>query len=342
MTSYTITGKEPKDVTDWKAIGRPEEIIIPEGHTEPVRIVGIDASQANPVIVGGGSVTVAATLSYALKFDACKHFHLQRTHVIGGNLGVTADKLSSDFEISFLEISKTGFAAVMAKDDSQKVGGPFVMRNVKLHHLVISDTGGEGLYIGSTSLDGHDLENVEISHCLIRRSGWDGLQLGHCTAGASVHDNRIEDTGLAKKQFQGNGIQLGDRTGALCFNNVIKRTYGNGIICLGSGTHVYGNKIHHAGENGIYCDDRPDTKEGFMFINNEIVSPAVYCLSLHANKGLQNEALNNMFVLPGGYAAAVGTNRNPFLERDKDVVVKELNNLSSMDAGLAAYLLNRN
>lgn len=337
---YTVTGKEKADTVDWVAVGRPEEIIISPGHTEPILFSGIDGANKK-VVIRGGSVTVPSNLSYGLKFDNCRNFRLTGTHVKGGNIGITCEKRSTDFEIDHCEVSGTGFAGIMAKDDGEKRTdpNPFVMQNVSIHHNYLHDTGGEGVYIGNSSyLKGHDLKHVHVFKNTFKNTGLESIQLGNCIEGAKIYKNTIDNYGTKNEKFQNNGVQVGEGTGGLCYRNVIRSGTGNGIIVLGIADNIiHGNVILYAGENGIYCDDRISLGTGFKFTGNIIVKPKVDCFGIQANKGLQNEITNNLFVLPGSFG--VMPTRDSFLNKGTDVIVKESDNLRSMDEQLAGFLI---
>lgn len=341
--TYTVTAGTNK--VDWVAIGSPDEIIIPVGHTTPLHFIGIRGSRNNPVFIYGGSVTVPLTNSYGIKFDNCQNFKL-RTSVKGGHIGISVEKKSTDFELDTCEVSGTGFCGVMAKDDTAP-RGTFTMQNISIHDCFVHDCGltkegdgkykGEGLYIGGTAATSHDLRNVKVFRNRILNTKWDGMQVGQGIEGVEIHHNRIENYGLAKEPVQSNGIQIGNRTGGECYENLIMNGSGNGIIVLGDATNiVYRNMIISAGENGIFCDDRESVGTGFKFMDNVIVSPKLDCLKIQANKGLLNEARDNVFIRPG---SLVIPGRDNFVNKGSDVILKETNNLRSMDGSLAAFLI---
>lgn len=310
---------------------KPDDVIVLSG-TYPVTPYFKNLSEV--MITNEGPVSLLS----GLKFDNCREWTItgnrkdpfRLTEPKAGASGIAVYNRSSDFEIAYLIIENCGFAGIMAKDDGAKRGGDFTMRNVKIHHNKISKTGGEGLYIGGTNPAGHDLDNVEIYENEITDTGWDGMQLGNCVSGASIHDNRITRTGTNIKrpqdEPQDNGIQIGDRTKGVVMRNKIRDARGNGIICLGTGVHMYLNQIYNAGESGIYADDRIDTLEGFRFTENLIMNPKVHCIALHANKGLVNEASNNMLLNPGSIKMLQGSMRSPFIEKDELVICTERNN----------------
>lgn len=309
----------------------------------------------NMKITNDGPVTLLSGLKHA----NCKEWGLignnkdpfKISEPKEGAQGIQVYDRSTDFEIAYLILEGIAFAGIMAKDDGQKRGGPFVMKNIKIHHNKISKTGGEGLYIGGTNPSGHDLESVEIYDNELTDTGWDGVQLGNCVKGAVIRDNRITRTGLnalrPHEAPQDNGIQIGDRTKGDVMRNKIRGAKGNGIICLGTGVHMYKNEIYSPGESGFYIDDRADTKEGFRLTENLVVNPVAYCVSLHANKGLLNYATNNMLINPGGIKYLQGKDRNAFFEMDADVKLKEYNNYQRDEASgwenmpLSEYLTSR-
>jgi hypothetical protein len=84
---------------------------------------------------------------------------------------------TSDFEISYVEITDTGFAGLVVKTDNNQnlpcspADGElcssmteYNMRNVKIHDLYIHDVLSEGMYLGSTqnSAAQHSFENLSV------------------------------------------------------------------------------------------------------------------------------------------------------------------------------------
>src|SRR5690349_18180216 len=133
----------------------------------PLRFRNINGTKEKPITIincnGIVNITVPSNLVYAVKFEYSKHFRITGTgeastygiHISGANkLGITFDKLTTDFEADHLEVSDVGFAGIMAKTDptcdSTTTRGYFTMRNVDIHHNLVHNTGGEGLYIGNS------------------------------------------------------------------------------------------------------------------------------------------------------------------------------------------------
>jgi hypothetical protein len=296
----------------------------------PLRFKNIRGTEDNPVTIincnGIVNVTVPSNLVYGVRFEQSQYFRFTGSgekipygiRISGANkLGVTFDNKTSDFEADHLEISDVGFAGIMAKTDptcdSTTTRGYFTMRNVNIHHNLVHHTGGEGLYIGNSFYSTgaktpcgpqmpHDLENIRIHSNIIRNTGWEAIQLGGAVRGAEIFNNIVEDYGEANNEQQNNGIQIGEGTGGLCYNNYIHSGNGNGIIVLGIGDNVlFNNIIVNAGGFGIFCDDRYVTGDGFSFINNTIIHPKRDGIRLYADQVRANSVINNLIVDPGSY-----------------------------------------
>ena len=79
---------------------------------------------------------------------------------------------TSDFEISYVEITDTGFAGLVVKTDNKNLPcgttctamTDYTMRNIKIHDLYIHDVLSEGMYLGSTqnSAAQHSIENLSV------------------------------------------------------------------------------------------------------------------------------------------------------------------------------------
>ena len=293
---------------------------------------------------GGQVVLDNVDFRYALKFDNCQYFKLTGTGdpnftygiKIAGTApeipGINISGLSSDFEIDHLEISKTGFAGIMAKTDPKCDGsvnqGKFIQKNTIIHNNYIHDVEGEGLYIGSSYFTGktetcgttkkvlypHTLENVKIYHNLIENTGWDGIQVGCAVSGCEIYKNTIKNTGMAEVYGQMAGIQLNSGTSGSCYNNFIKDTKGMGIFVGGLGdNYVYNNLIINPGKNyqpadaskesfGIFCDDRSTLPgKGFHFINNTIINPKTDGIRMLSTKSVGNRFIRNTIINPGAF-----------------------------------------
>ncbi|GGH05778.1 hypothetical protein GCM10007352_09680 [Mucilaginibacter phyllosphaerae] len=329
----TYTVQPSQWVVDGANIPAGSVVCIPAGTRGALLFKNLKGTETAPIVImnKGGKVnfTVAATASYALKTQNCRYFKILGIgdaatkygfNVNGGNISVTLDDLSSDFEISFVEVRNSGFAGIMAKTDPScdiaTQRGHFTMKNISLHHNYVHKTGGEGFYVGNSFYaDGrplacgtvlpHDVVNVKIYKNMIDSAGCEGIQVGSAIAGCEVYKNTIRMPGLSPfANGQDNGIQIGEGTGGVCYANLIEKAPGDGIIVLGLGDNlVYNNIILNAGEHGIFADSRYTPGPNFKFINNTIISPALNGVKLNSETIPMNTVINNVIISPGAGVA---------------------------------------
>jgi hypothetical protein len=262
--------------------------------------------------------------------------------VKGGNIGMTMDDLSSDFEVANVEVRNSAFAGIMAKTDPScdvaTQRGHFTMSNVILHDNYVHGTGGEGFYVGNSFYaDGvslacgkvlpHDVTNVKVYNNIIDSTGCEGIQVGSAIAGAEIYNNTVNRPGL--KPFaagQDNGIQIGEGTGGKCYNNLVKNAPGNGIIVLGLGDNlVFNNYIINSGAHGIFADSRYTPGPNFQFINNTIITPALNGIKLNSEIILMNTVINNVIISPGSGVAIARNNLSVKLTSLNNYVNNDIN-----------------
>lgn len=331
-SSCTYIVPATANVIDGKALGlKPGAIIGLNAAYKYKNLLfrNIVGTASQPIIIkncGGTAYITATGLSYGIKTENSKFFRITGGDVSksygikvnGSHIGVTLDKLSTNFEVDHVQVSNVGFAGVMAKTDpscdNATIRGNFVMNDISLHDNYVFDTGGEGFYVGNSFYeDGaktscgvrlpHEIHGVKIYNNIVKNSGWEGIQLGCATQGAQVYNNSIENYGTVNREAQNNGMQIGAGTGGLCYNNFIKNGTGNGLIVMGLGDNVvHDNVIVGAGGSGIFCDERYTPGPGFKFINNTIINPKVDGIRLYAELVPMNVVINNIIVNPGSYS----------------------------------------
>jgi hypothetical protein len=307
-----------------------------------------NGTSAAPIIIMncGGKYTVnSGTLSFSIKFFGSSHFRLTGTgdasltygiEVNGGSQGISVDSLSTNFEIDHLDVHGQNFAGIMAKTDPDCNPATwrenFTMHDIRIHDNYIHSTNqGEGLYIGNSFYAGgvnrtcgdtvirvypHAIVGAKIYNNIVFDTGADGIQVGSATQGCEIYDNRIERHGqrpFDNRNDQGNGIQLGEGTGGLCYNNFIlnippanavDRT-GYSIICLGRGDNVIFNNIMiNPSNGGMFVDERGGAAtitgpgSGYKIINNTIINPKNNGLLLYSELVEMNVVKNNIIVNP--------------------------------------------
>ncbi|WP_162276873.1 right-handed parallel beta-helix repeat-containing protein [Mucilaginibacter pedocola] len=363
-TPTTPTATYTIKPTDWQFDGAKVPagavIYIPAGTRSSLLIKNLKGNPEAPITIvnQGGQVhiDVASTASYAFKTTNCQFFKVLGNGVSsvkyginlsGGNIGVTFDDLSTDFEVANIEVRNCAFAGIMAKTDpscdAATQRGHFTMANVKVHDNYVHKTGGEGYYIGNSFYkDGvslscgrvmpHDVLNLKVYNNVADSTGCEGIQVGAAISGAEVYNNTVTNPGLSPfASGQNNGIQLGEGTGGKCYNNLIKNAPGNGIILLGLGDNLlYNNIIISAGGHGIFADSRYTPGPNFQFINNTIISPGQDGIKLNSETIPMNTAINNLIIITGSGTAINRMSRN--------VKLTSLNNYTGRDISAVKFV----
>lgn len=235
--------------------------------------------------------------------------------------GVVVGGLSSDYELDHMEVYESGFAGFSLKTEPTCDGsanlGNFVQYDTRLHHNWIHDTGGEGIYFGSTGYGGreylcdgetvllhpHEHHGAQIHHNRIERTGWDGAQIGVTPVDCRVWGNWIRDVGLAGELYQMQGLQIGGGSQCEVWANRLERGPANGIFVLQAATTiVHDNLIVDFGESGIYANDA-DSFPGasYVFVHNTVLRSTGWGIAVFGTQIVDNLAWNNL-VLESGMA----------------------------------------
>lgn len=208
-------------------------------------------------------------------------------HLAGGNISL-AFALAHNIEVSnlYLDSCEVGISAKFNPTAVDSMQYPnFILKDIYLHHNILYDIHGEGMYIGHTypnsdpysgNLIPVRMDNVEIAYNDVSGTDWDGIQLSNAMDNASIHHNTIRNFGRIDMGSQRAGIILGGNTNGRVYNNTVRYGTGNGIQIFGYGDNdVYNNIIDSAGrtldgangEQSIYSHDplitiesRPPTK----------------------------------------------------------------------------------
>ncbi|WP_165823883.1 right-handed parallel beta-helix repeat-containing protein [Pseudochryseolinea flava] len=338
----------------------------------PLKFVNLKGTKEKPITIinCGGPITIDTPgHSFALKTEKSEHFRITSVGTkddpygikISGakGMGIALDYLSTNFEVDHVEVFNIGFAGIMAKTDPNcddaTIRGNFVMRDIALHDNYIHDTGGEGFYIGNSFYNNgmkrkcgvrfpHDIEGVKVFNNIVKNSGWESIQVGSAPKRAEVYNNYIENYGTKDIENQRGGIQIGEGTGGLCYNNFIKKGKGNAMIVLGYGDNIiFNNVIIDAGKNAIFCDERYTKGDGFKFINNTIINPGHDGILIYAELVEKNVIINNIIANPGNYKVYESTPykraEDAYVHKlNKDVRIDMSNNLFTQDVSQLKFL----
>ena len=317
---------------------QPGDVVcVMAGQYEFIRFREIRGTPEAPVVIKncGGVVEVRNTdRAYSVDFQGSSHhFRFTGTGEAGVEYGfrVSApdrepypgvglwflDK-STDYEADHVEVYDTGFAGVMAKTDPLCDGSAdqdvFIQKNVHLHHLWVHQTGGEGLYIGSTQSSGHTitcnqqqevhqphfLEGIEVDHLLVEDTEWDGMQVGMARQGCSVHDNIIRRVGSAGVQYQWQGLQIGTYSSCDIRRNILSDGPKIGVFVLGAGdTTVADNLILRFGEVSIYANiNQSPGPAAYRIAHNTVVDFGEAAVQVFGDAVEGAFAWNNLVVGP--------------------------------------------
>jgi hypothetical protein len=279
---------------DTLGVGPGDEVCVRGGPREYLRLQHFHGAEGQPIVIRNCEGVVDldnADRGYALTVDGSSFVRVTGTGEGGVDYGfrarasrtgpdyagmsVAVGDLSTDIELDHVEAHGAGFAGIMWKTDPRCDGsanlGAFVMRNSSIHHNWVHDTGGEGLYFGSTGYGGreytcdgeqvilypHEHHGADIHHNVFERTGWDGAQIGVTPQGCAFYRNTIREVGLAGELYQQQGLQIGGASACAVWGNVLMDGPTNGIFVLGAGdTLVYNNLVVDFGDAGIYANDQ--------------------------------------------------------------------------------------
>jgi len=272
---------------------------------------------------------------YALTVDNSRHLHVTgtgdenaahgfraraaRTGPDYSGMSVSVGDLSTDIELDHVEAYEAGFAGINWKTEPRCDGsanlGTFVMTGSKIHHNHVHDTGGEGLYFGSTGYGGreytcdgqqvllypHEHHGADIHDNTFENTGWDGAQIGVTPVDCAFYRNTVRNVGLGGELYQQQGLQIGGASSCTVWGNTFMDGPTNGIFILGADdTLVYNNLIIDFGDAGIYANDQDlDLAASYRFAHNTvIVGPGMRGLTVFGSKLGPGWAFNNFIAGP--------------------------------------------
>jgi hypothetical protein len=110
------------------------------------------------------------------------------------HMGISVGGGATDFEIEYVEVTRSGFAGIRLLNDPAK---DLPMSNVRVHDTYIHDTAGEGFYFGWTGAPpSNKLAGLQIYNNRILRAGNEVLQIQDLGEGSRVHHNTFISGGL--------------------------------------------------------------------------------------------------------------------------------------------------
>ena len=362
-----------------------DTLLLPAGLvTTTVRWNNLHGSAASPIVImnSGGKIELRGDLAEGIKIHNCSYvkisgaghqgteYGIYISYTNNGLAGINLKERSHHIEIDHVEITNTGFAGIMAKDDVANnvdtSSAYWKMEGLYFHHNYIHDIRlGEGIYIGSTQwtrnslLPGsHDIDDIRIYNNRLVNTPSEAIQVGACPDGnVEIYDNYIKNYGTSPfEAFQANGIQLGNGFAGKCYNNRIIDGTATAIIVLGIGDiYVYNNEIIRSGTLGIFSGHQ-SAEEGknFYYYHNTIIDPGTHAIQFRAPNNNTGYFYNNIvltgagkstvirqpiylqypLIMDGNYTGTIALAEDLFIDPDNDNY-RLLNSAVAIDAGVS-------
>ncbi|WP_304516348.1 alpha/beta fold hydrolase [Cohnella sp. CFH 77786] len=156
---------------------------------------------------------------------------------------------------------------------------------------------------GNDTIYPHTLEGVRIYDNLVTDSGREGIQIGSATDDVEVYDNQVLRYGLNNVTYQDKAIEINPGTRGKFYNNLVKQGTGIGIHNQGlPGTQIFNNIVVDAGGDGIFSQDqlRPgdpnNTTDGMHFWNNTIINSGGDGIEVRNQLAGPGSVYNNLIV----------------------------------------------
>jgi len=260
----------------------PGDTLLLSGKAESITFVNFKGTKENPIVITNkNKIFITYSGNKAIGINNCRHIILtgnncnekygiiisatEKTHEAAINIY----NLSTDIEISNIKIVSAGFAGIMAKTNPNK-NNPntwrenYVLNNLKIHDNFISNTKGEGMYIGYytygkvNGVKPHSVKNLQIYNNIVEYTKWDGIQVSCADENTKIYNNHIKFFGLVNKFAQNAGMSINAGFNGEIFNNIIEYGTGNGINIMPlDSAKIYSNTIKHININsyGIYIQN---------------------------------------------------------------------------------------
>ncbi|WP_167859704.1 fibronectin type III domain-containing protein [Paenibacillus cymbidii] len=351
----------------------PGSVLCIEGNRTYLKLLDINGTAEHPIIItniNGESLIANDNLGYALTVSNSTYFRLTGTgdpeYTYGirvsskksGANAVSIGSLSQQYEIDHLEAFDSGFAGLMLKSDPtcdlSANRGHFVQRNTVVHDTYIHNVEGEGMYIGYTFFNGHEiacknsvgetvyetvyphtLEGLRVYDNRTQTTGRDGIQVSSAVSDVEVYNNVIDDYATEDEPGQTSGIQINPGTTGRFYNNLITNGIGKGFEVQGWGNiFIYNNVIVNPSSYGIFSKDARDNAgdpvyadtRGHHFVNNTIIGPTETGIRFDNTALTGNTFDNNIVITPGDEIIGSGTN------------LTHVNNLTYADIGVLHFV----
>lgn len=149
----------------------------------------------------------------------------------------------------------------------------------------------------------HFLDGIEVDHVLIEDTGWDGIQIGFARTGCAFHDSVVRRVGRLNEMYQEQGLQIGTASACEVRRVDLRDGPAMGIIVLESGASTFAdNVIARFAGDGIYANPRTAPVATWRFVHNTIVDWGGAAIRVFG--GGDGDAVNNFVI--GGDSSSIG------------------------------------
>lgn len=245
--------------------GKLEQILT--GTATNLTLNGIGGTASMPVVFSGGVIKgTSATQRSVRTLNTTRFFELHGMRLEGNDGGVMLSGSGGVF-LSNVDIVKPAFAGYWCNT------GGGVYERINSTFLRVTDSGGEGLYLGNTSkANRSQIKQSHHSHLLVQNAGWDGIQL-----------TSVDDLLLDKFTVIGAGLKNQVGQNALMQLQMCNGLIENGIMVGGSSSlslFVHGLTLRNGyaswtSEDAVYIGEasgdpqlngKPLIIEGYTFV----------------------------------------------------------------------------
>ena len=235
---------------------------------------------------------------------------------------------TSDVEFFGVDIDGAGFAGLTAKTDPDPnrpwfALGQWEFKNLRIHHNLIRNTVGEGVYIGyyDNDVGAHIIRDLRIYRTEFRDNGYDSTQINNAV-GIEFCYNLL--TGCGKRREPNQGSAFSCTMDGRVYNNIIKNNYNVvGVMWPYSGKLEMFNNILTAARLDYAFSIRLYDGRLFDIHNNVIKCRNIAGISDRTTEGGNSELRmnDNVFITENGETSlpnpATGTG-NIFIQADED------------------------
>ncbi len=337
IDQQTYPGIKPGDIVCLDA-GTFHQILIRNLHGTPDQPITIRNANGQAAIHNEAHYGISVRNSSFLHISGDGQIEIPygiKVDRVGGGSGISLDQLTTNVTVSYIEVSNTALAGIIAKTDPDcsftSLRDSFTMFDITIHNCYLHGIGMEGLYIGSSFYNGftlqcngmdtivmpHVIVGVEIYNNIIHQTGRNGLQVNSVVENCRVFNNKILHDSQSETHNQMGGIQIGGGSSCDCFNNHIAHGKGSGIEIFGRGNMlIFNNLIEYPGrsfqpdqphyqnpKHGMFIKEVNTAPNAFIHVfNNTIIYPKSNGILFNNPSIDASRIQNNIVVNPGSFA----------------------------------------